>query len=72
MSNEPSLYDILFFDAQIWRQLPRNAARIFSFEEKQEMHEIRKHVDASFRPSAEGLSSVMWHDIVQVNAPKKS
>lgn len=52
---------------QVWDQLPKNAPRAFSFEEKQEMHEIRQHVDASFRRGAEGLSSVVWHDIVQVN-----
>lgn len=52
---------------QVWNQLPENAPREFSFEENQEMHEIKQHVDAPLRRGAEGLSSVMWHDIVQVN-----
>lgn len=56
----------LFYE-QVWYQLPTNAPRAFSFEEKQEMHEIEQHVNASFRRGAEGLSSVIWHDMVQVH-----
>lgn len=52
---------------QVWSQLPKNAPRAFSFEENQEMHEINQQEDASLRRGAEGLYSVMWHDIVQVN-----
>lgn len=56
-----------FRNEQVLFQLPKNAPDAFSFEKNQEMHEFRQHANASFRSGAEGLSSVLWHDIVEVN-----
>lgn len=62
------MYMILCFgNEQVLSQLPKDAPPAFSFEKEHEMHEIRQHQDTSFTSGAEGLSSVMWHDIVQVN-----
>ncbi|CAN0416276.1 unnamed protein product [Ascophyllum nodosum] len=67
------LYDIIYETLrkrrwsreEILNQLPVKAPRTFSIEKNQEMHEFRDDVDASLRSGAEGLSAVMWHDIVQ-------
>lgn len=58
---------LCFGNEQVLSQLPKNAPRAFSFEKNHEMHEFRPHEDMSFTSGDEGLSSVMWHDIVQVN-----
>ncbi|CAN0376362.1 unnamed protein product, partial [Ascophyllum nodosum] len=50
---------------EVLNQLPAKVPRSFSIEKNQEMHEFRDDMDASLRSGAEGLSAVMWHDIVQ-------
>ncbi|CAM9300686.1 unnamed protein product, partial [Ascophyllum nodosum] len=50
---------------EVLNQLPDKPPRAFSIEKNQGMHEFRDGVDASLRSGAEGLSAVMWHDIVQ-------
>ena len=58
---------IKIYHGQVLNQLPAKVPRTFSILKNQEMHEFRDDMDASLRSGAEGLSAVMWHDIVQVN-----